>query len=60
MSQIARLTMIINMDIPDGLSGEQIAGSLYSLLRQKYSVSIDTVTKIYIGELGGERHADEI
>ena len=54
MSQVARLNMNIRMNIPDGLSGEQIAGSLYSLLRQKYSVPIETTTHIFIGNLEEE------
>lgn len=49
MASIARLYMYIRMDIPDGLNGEQIAGSLYSLIRQKYACSIDTTTRIFIG-----------
>lgn len=49
MASIARLYMYIRMDIPEGLNGEQIAGSLYSLIRQKYACSIDTTTRIFIG-----------
>lgn len=54
MVSVARLQMYIKMEIPEGLNGEEIAGSLYSLLRQKYCVPIETTTRIFIGDLEDE------
>lgn len=46
----SQLTMKIQLNIPEGLNGEQIAKDVYNIVRSKYSQDIYTQTFVEIAD----------